>query len=147
MAEVRKRGARVHLHLDGDERQAILSIVDQLNGELGQRPRTRFIAYDDSTLQEEYGRLVGPDEAQKRDQDITVVRDSLSAGEDVTTLTEAQSMAWVRALNHLRLAAADVAGIESSDWQGQLAASAPPAVRAVLALGYLQEEMVAALEG
>jgi len=147
MAEVRKRGARVHLHLDRDERAALLLILDELSGEFGKHRRTMAVAYDDPELQAEYQRFVAPEVEHNRNQDVVVVRDCLTAEEDVTTLTEAQAMAWVRALNHLRLAAGGLAGIESTDWEKELIKAPQPAVRALLALGYLQEEMVAALDG
>ncbi len=46
-----------------------------------------------------------------------MVRDALSGGEDTLPLTEAQALAWLRAFNHLRVAAGEILGIEGDGWE------------------------------
>jgi len=149
MAEVHKRGGRIQLHLDSDERAAIAQIVEQLAPQLGRVPRTAPVAYDEPELQSEYERWVRPELERGREADLDVIRDSVASGEDVTPLTEAQALAWARGLNHLRLAAGGLLGIDADGWEEQ----ADPGLRrttefrVLMALGLLQEELVAALEG
>lgn len=149
MAEVRKRRGRIQLHLDSDERAAIGRIVDELSPHLGRVARTAPVAYHDPKLEAEYDRWVRPDLERNREADLDVIRDCIGSGEDVTPLTEAQALAWARGLNHLRLAAGGLLGIEEDGWDQRAddAQRRSPEYRVLLALGLLQEELVAALEG
>ena len=63
-------------------------------------------------------------------------------------LTEAQVYAWLRAFNQLRLAAASLLGITDDGWEAEASAElrARPEFGMLMALGWLQEELVAALE-
>jgi hypothetical protein len=57
-------------------------------------------------------------------------------------------LAWLRAFNHLRVAAGEILGIEGDGWE-DLATDATkqkPEYGILIALGYLQEELVAALD-
>lgn len=146
MAEIRRRGARLHLRLDAAERQALLAILERLGAVAGASPSGKR-AYDDGELQAEYEHFVVPELERGRSADLDVIRDSLTAGEDVTTLTDAQALAWVRALNHLRLAAGGIAGVEHDGWEQEMDPKGSPELRILVALGILQEEMVAAIEG
>ena len=96
----------------------------------------------------EYERWVAPELQSERDADIAVVRQGLDAGEDTLPLTEAQALAWLRAFNHLRLAAGRILGVEADGWEERADATtrATPEFGILLALAYLQEELVAALE-
>jgi hypothetical protein len=149
VAEVRKRRGRIQLQLDADERAALESIVEQLSPQLGTVPRTIPVAYDDPELQAEYDRWVLPEIERGRKADLDIIRDCLGSGEDVTALTEDQALAWVRGLNLLRLAAGGRLGVEEDGWEQRAddALRRSPGFRVLLALGLLQEEMVAALEG
>lgn len=148
MAEVRKRRGRIQLHLDGDERSAIGMIVERLAPQLGTVRRTVPVAYAETQLQKEYDRWVRPEIERSRSADLDVVRASIASGEDMSPLTEAQALAWVRALNHLRLAAGGLLGIEEDGWEQDADPSlrANPEYRILLALAFLQEELVAALD-
>ena len=77
-----------------------------------------------------------------------MVRDALSGGEDTLPLTEAQTLAWLRAFNHLRVAAGEILGIEGDGWEDTAtdATKQKPEYGVLIALGYLQEELVAALD-
>jgi hypothetical protein len=149
VAEVHKRSGRIQLFLDADERKAIAKVVEQLSPQLGRVPRTSPIAYEDTELQAEYERWVRPEIERGREADLDVVRDCVGSDEDVTPLTEAQALAWTRALNHLRLAAGGVLGIDADGWEERAdrALRRTPEFRVLIALALLQEELVAALEG
>ncbi len=149
MAEVRRRRGRIQLRLNASERAAVSAIVEELVPHLGSAPRTHPAAYDNPQLEDEYERWVRPAVDAGREADLDVIRDCIGSGEDVTPLTEAQALAWARGLNHLRLAAGGLLGIEADGWETQ----ADPAFRrsqefrVLMALGLLQEELIAALEG
>ena len=148
MAQVLRRRGRIQVRLDSRERSALLHILDQLTPRLAEPLNSPPRAYDDAELQAEYDRWVRPDVERGREADIDVVRDSLSAGEDTLPLTEAQALAWLRAFNHLRLAAGEILGVETDGWEEHSpeATRRKPEFGVLLALGYLQEELVAALE-
>ena len=149
MAEVRKRRGRIQIHLDTDERAALLTIVGQLAPSLGQVRRTVPIAYDDPEFQAEYDRWVRPEIERSREADLDVIRDCIGSGEDVTVLTEEQALAWARGLNLLRITAGGLIGVEEDGWEQQAddALRGSPEFRTLLALGLLQEELIAVLEG
>ena len=123
-------------------------VVEQLAPQLGRVARTAPAAYDEPELQKEYERWVRPELDRGRQADLDVIRDCIGSGEDVTPLTEAQALAWARGLNHLRLAAGGVLGIEEDGWDqdAEAALRRSPEFRVLLVLGLLQEELVAALE-
>lgn len=149
MAEIRKLRGRIQLRLDADERRALSMIVGHLQPALAQGLRTTPRAYDEMSLQGEYDRWVRPEIERGIEADLSIVRDCLDAGEDVAPLTEAQAFSWVRAMNHLRLAASDVLGIEEEGWGDRDVSAklgARPEYRMLMVLTYLQEELVAALE-
>ena len=133
MAQVLRRRGRIQVKLDAREREALLSIVDGLAPRLEASLATGPRAYDEPEMQAEYARWV---------------RDSLSAGENTLPLTEAQALSWLRAFNHLRIAAGGVLGIEDDGWEESIdpATQSRAEYGILLALGYLQEELVAALQ-
>src|SRR5438105_5048312 len=93
-------------------------------------------------------RWVRPEVEHGREADIDVVRSGLSSGEDTLPLTEAQALCWLRAFNHLRAAAGEILGIDADGWEEQTDAAtrARPEFGILIALGWIQEELVAALE-
>ncbi|MGO8687444.1 MAG: DUF2017 family protein [Candidatus Dormibacteria bacterium] len=149
MAEVRKRRGRIQLRLDREERAALEMIVAQLSPKVGEVKRTVPIAYDDAELQREYDRWVRPEIDRSRGEDLDAIRESLGSGEDVTALTEDQALSWVRGLNLLRLTAGGLLGVEDDGWDQDAdeALRRSPEYRVLLALGLLQEELIAVLEG
>lgn len=148
MAQVLRRRGRIQVKLDAREREALLSIVDGIAAQAGATLAAGQRAYDEPQLQAEYDRWVRPDVERSREADLTVVRDSLGAGENTLPLTEAQALAWLRAFNHLRVTAGGILGIEADGWEEGVdaATKARPEYGVLLALGYLQEELIAALE-
>ena len=149
MAEVRKRRGRIQIRLDADERAALVMIVDQLAPSLGQVRPTLPVAYDDPEFQAEYDRWVRPEIERSREADLDVIRDCIGSGEDVTVLTEEQALAWARGLNLLRITAGGIMGVEKDGWEQQAddAMRHSSEFRVLLALGLIQEELVAVLEG
>lgn len=145
MAQVQRRRGRIQVKLDALERAALTSTVDRLEPLARERAQR---AYDEAEFQGEYDRWVGPELQAERNADIAVVRQGLGAGEDTLPLTETQALAWLRAFNHLRLAAGQVLGVEADGWEEHAdpATRAKPEFGILLALAYLQEELVAALE-
>ncbi len=148
MANVLRRRGRIQVRLDGREREALLGIVTGMSPGLAAVRETTSRAYEDPELQREFARWVKPETDADCEADLAAVRDSLSAGEDTLPLTEAQALSWLRALNFLRLAAGQQLGVTDDAWMD----AADDATRAsyefgvLIALGYIQEELVAALE-
>ncbi|HZB98262.1 MAG TPA: DUF2017 family protein [Candidatus Sulfotelmatobacter sp.] len=145
MAQIRRRQGRIQLRLDSRERLALLDLVDRLSPQLALRQDRP--AYGDTELQKEFDRWVAPDVERELNSDIDIVRESLRSGEDTTALTEGRAFSWVRALNHLRLAAANTLGIDADGWEQEASPQLRDKLefRALVALGYLQEELVDAL--
>ena len=148
MASVLRRRGRIQVKVDKREREALIGIIDSLSPRLAAPLASAPRAYDDAKLQAEYDRWVRPDIEKGREADLTMVRDALSGGEDTLPLTEAQTLAWLRAFNHLRVAAGEILGIEGDGWEDTAtdATKQKPEYGILIALGYLQEELVAALE-
>ena len=113
---LRRRG-RIQVKVDKREREALIGIIDSLSPRLAAPLASAPRAYDDAKLQAEYDRWVRPDIEKGREVDLTMVRDALSGGEDTLPLTEAQTLAWLRAFNHLRVAAGEILGIEDDGWE------------------------------
>jgi len=105
-------------------------------------------AYEGETKQAEYDRWVRPEIERGYQADLDVIRDALGAGEEVLVLTEAQVYAWLRGFNQLRLAAGSLLGITEDGWETTAsdALREQPEFGMLMALGWLQEELVAALE-
>lgn len=145
MAQVQRRRGRIQVRLEARERAALVATVDRLQSLTGENAQA---AYDEPELQGEYARWVTPELDRERDEDIALVRQGLEAGEDMLPLTEAQAMAWLRAFNHLRLAAGRVLGVDADGWEERADAvtRSKPEFGVLLALAYLQEELVAALD-
>ncbi len=147
MAQVLRRRGRIQVKVNRSEREALIGIIDSLSPRLAAPLATAPRAYDDAKLQAEYDRWVRPDIEKGREVDLTMVRDALSGGEDTLPLTEAQTLVWLRAFNHLRVAAGEILGIEGDGWEDTAteATKQKPEYGVLIALGYLQEELVAAL--
>jgi hypothetical protein len=148
VAQVLRRRGRIQMKLDAKEREALLGIVEQFGARLGGTLATTPRAYEESELQAEYHRWVWPDVERGRDTDLQVVRDCLAAGEDTLPLTEAQALSWLRAFNHLRVAAGEMLGIDADGWEERADATQrrKPEFGVLVALGWIQEELVAALD-
>jgi hypothetical protein len=148
MASVLKRRGRIQVRLDEPERVALLDILERLTVHSSRALATTPRAYEDDTKQAEYDRWVRPEIERGHEADLDVIRDALSAGDELLVLTEAQVYAWLRGFNRLRLAAGSVLGISEDGWESDAsdALKARPEFGMLMALGWLQEELVAALE-
>lgn len=148
VAEIKKRGSRIQLYLDGDERAALHDVMQRLDQHVQLLPSKIAHAYEDEQLQAEFDDFVTPQVASEMNADLDVIRDCLESGEDVTTLTDAQALCWLRGLNHLRLAAGDALGIHEDGWEQTVSKQQQRSAefRILVALGYIQEELVAVLE-
>jgi hypothetical protein len=147
VAQVLRRRGRIQVRVDKREREALVGIIDSLGPRLAAPLVAAPRAYDEDDLQAEYDRWVRPDIDRGREADVTMVRDALSEGEDTLPLTEAQALVWLRAFNHLRIAAGEILGIEGDGWEETATdvTKRTPEYGVLIALGYLQEELVAAL--
>jgi hypothetical protein len=148
VASIRRHRGRVEVRLDADERRALLGIVESLVPHFGEVARTAPRAYDDPDLEDDYARLMRPEVEASRDADIEAMRESLRAEGDRRELDDAQALSWTRALNHLRLAAGGLLGVEEDGWEE----TAPEQVlesaefTMLMALGWMQEHIVQSLE-
>lgn len=147
MAQVLRRRGRIQVRVDKREREALVGIIDSLGPRLAAPLVSAPRAYAEDDLQAEYDRWVRPDIDRGREADVTMVRDALSGGEDTLPLTEAQALCWLRAFNHLRIAAGEILGIEGDGWEDTATETTKQTAEygVLIALGYLQEELVAAL--
>ena len=148
MAAIRRHRGRVEVRLDGEERAALLEIIEHLAPLLGTIPRTSPRAYDDDQMEEEYGRLMRPEVEAARDADIEAMGESLRSGGDRRELDESQALSWTRALNHLRLAAGGVLGVEEDGWDDEVDDNVLRRAEftMLMALGWIQERLVAAMD-
>jgi hypothetical protein len=148
VASVLKRRGRIQVRLDAEERDALLGIVELLQAHISRALATTPRAYEDDGMQAEYDRWVRPEIERGYEADLDVVRDALGAGEELLVLTEAQVYAWLRGFNQLRLAAGSILDIREDGWETEATAElrAKPEFGMLMALGWIQEEMVAALE-
>ena len=149
MASIARHDGRIEVRLDADERAALLGIIEHLAPLLGSLPRTTPRAYADDEFEEEYARFMRPEVEAARDADIEAMRESLRTDDDRLLLDESQALSWTRALNHLRLAAGGLLGVEEDGWEeaadDRILRSAEFTM--LMALGWIQEHLVGALEG
>jgi hypothetical protein len=147
LASIQRHRSRVEVRLDSGDREVLLDIIDSLAPRLGTVPRTTPHAYADDVLDAEYVRLMQPELDASRDADIEGMRESLRDQGDRRELDESQVLAWTRALNHLRLVAGGLLGVDEDGWDE---APDDTLVRRgefhmLMALGWMQERLVAAL--
>jgi Domain of unknown function (DUF2017) len=148
MAQVLRRRGRIQLRLNQEERDALAHIVTSLRPLVAATSAATPRAYDDEESQADYSKWVHSDLELGRNSDVDVVAEGLSAGEDTLVLTEEQAFVWLRALTHLRLAAGTQLGISSDGWETGLPPQTQERIefRMLTALGWIQEELIAALE-
>jgi hypothetical protein len=149
LASIRRHRGRVEVRLDAGECAALLDIIDTLSPHFGLVPRTTPRAYDDRKLEEEYSRLMRPEVEASRDADVAAMRESLSSQGERRDLDESQALSWARALNHLRLVAGGLLGVEEDGWDDQAdnALLQRNEFTMLMALGWMQERIVQSLEG
>lgn len=153
----RLAGGRVRVRLSGRERQLLRSLPAQLRPILageqdpeGVRDRLFPTAYDDPAEEREYRSLIGDALAQERLAALDTFARTLDAGEGgallwTVELSADDAEAWLSAINDARLTMGVLLGIDDEQqWEAHLGRR-DPASLALLYLGWLQEELVAAL--
>ncbi|HET9051887.1 MAG TPA: DUF2017 family protein [Candidatus Dormibacteraeota bacterium] len=146
MARIRRYLGRVEVWLDDRERSALLHSVEALrDAAVAMRPH----AYDDSELEDEYQRYSAPAVGELHAADLATVCADLGGNPHPLRLDEERALAWLRALNVLRLTAGGKLGIEKDGWE-ESAVVGPGQEETwsmFLDLGWVQEGILAALEG
>lgn len=156
---VRLPGGGVRVRLTTRERTLLQTLPDQLrpvlSGEAGPgavRDRLFPRAYSESEDESEYRDLVGDSLIEERLGRLAAFAATLDAGRDgrltwTVELDADQAHAWLGALNDARLTLGVLLGItEESQWEGGDAGDDPSKV-ALYYLGWLQEQLLAALMG
>ncbi|GAC1341009.1 MAG: hypothetical protein NVSMB29_10770 [Candidatus Dormibacteria bacterium] len=149
MARIRRRRGDVEVILDAEERAALGGIVATLSEAMEREPRVAQHTYEDAAMESEFQRWTVPGLVETRNADLEAIRRGLSSGEGQCYLNEEQAMSWVRALNHLRLAAGGLLGADEDGWEQRLGADRlleRPEYRMLVALSWMQEALVDALE-
>lgn len=144
MPRIRRYLGRVELWLDDRERSNLLHSVETLREQAAAvRPR----AYDEPELDAEYQRYSAPEVGQLHDADLAAVCADLAGTTRPLRLDEERALAWLRALNMLRLAAGARLGIESDDWAEatEVAPGKQETLSMLLDLGWVQEEILEAM--
>lgn len=148
MARVRRYLGRVEIWLDKRERAALIATVEALADADASGPWLTHRAYDDPGLDREYQRLTGPELAVLHEADLAAVREDLQRGHDRCRVDDERALAWLRALNRLRLVAGGRLGITEDGWEETLAPQVAAADELAMLsdLGWLQEGILHALE-
>jgi hypothetical protein len=148
MARIRKYMGRVEVWLDDRERESLLSVVDTLAAQKREGGRLEVHAYDDPKLEGEFQRLTRPEVDAVRQADLDCLRADLGDASPVRRLDEDRALTWLRALNVLRLAAAERLGIDDDGWEERVDPETIDAEQyaMLIDLGWVQQEIVEALE-
>lgn len=150
-------GGGVRIRLSARERSLLASLPGQLRPLLsGQaeagavRDRLFPRAYEGADEESEYRDLVGESLVEERIERLEAFASTLDAGHGgrlgwTVELSSDEAHAWLSALNDARLTLGVLLGItEESQWEGGPAHDDPSAV-ALYYLGWLQEQLLAAL--
>lgn len=147
----------VRVRLSREELEFLQSLPDQLEPVLngsddvaGARRRLFPPAYDDPDDDAEYREMMGADLAEERLAALRAFAETLEAARRHAAawqldLDGDQAEAWLSATNDARLVLAHVVGITSEDRWERAAVPGDPVATALIYLGALQEELLAAL--
>lgn len=146
MAQINRQGDLVYVRVSRGERKALMQIVERLEPLIDDSQWARPRAYQDEPDEQEFQRLVGTDLAEARAADLAQVRDALQS-DDRILLSADSAMAWLRALNLLRLALAERVGISADGWEEQytMQEHRRPPLATLHLLSWVQEGLVEAL--
>ena len=152
-------GGGVEIRLSVRERDLLRSLPDQLRPLLdGSEPAPTISArlfppgYDDPEMEREYRELIGSDIVDERLAAMDAFAETLGGGKQTrgrwsATLDADTAAAWLSAINDGRLILGGLLGItEESQWETGPQDDNPASV-VMYYLGWLQEELVAALMG
>lgn len=155
----RRAGGGVRVRLAPRERAALRALPDQLRPVLrGDDAPERVVerlfptAYDDPEAEREYRELVGDSLADERLAAVEAFERTLAAGDEgrlgwTVDLDPDEAAAWLSAINDTRLVLGAVLGIETEREWGEGPDPDEPASVLLYYLGWLQEELLAALSG
>jgi len=144
----RTRRGRFQLRLPASERELLRTLPGELRSllETDDPALSRLSppAYaDDPEREAEYRDMVGDDLAAARQRSLEVMESTL----DATTLDEEQVVAWLGAVNDLRLVLGTKLDVTEEDYERDLSPTDPnaQAFAIFVYLGWLEEQIVTAL--
>jgi len=149
VAAIRRVPGGAEVELEALERRALIGLLVQLDPMIPESTRAGPPAYDDPVLEAEYRRLTGPDLQEAHARDVAAMRRALEEPGPVSRLAASEVDAWLRALAVLRVVLAERIGITADGWEEGLAPDAHrhPPYAALHALGWVQDELLATLQG
>ncbi len=128
------------------ERRALVQILQRLEPLVEHSQWAQPRAYEEERDEQEFQRLAGTDLADSRAADLAQVREALGSDQRIL-LSEDGAVAWMRALNLLRLALGERLGITADGWEDgySLQEHRRPPLATLHLLSWLQEGLVEAL--
>ncbi len=146
MAQINRQGEQVYVRVSRAERKALLQILERLEPLIDDSQWARPRAYQEEEEEREFQRLVGTDLAESRAADLAQVREALESDQRIL-LSSDSAMAWLRALNLVRLALAERIGISADGWEEQFTMQEHrrPPLATLHLLSWVQEGLVEAL--
>lgn len=146
MAQINRQGEQVYVRVSRAERKALLQILERLEPLIDDSQWARPRAYQEEEEEREFQRLVGTDLAESRAADLAQVREALESDQRIL-LSSDSAMAWLRALNLVRLALAERIGISADGWEEQytMQEHRRPPLATLHLLSWVQEGLVEAL--
>jgi hypothetical protein len=146
----RTRKGEFRLRIPGPERDALRAMPDQLRTLLTEQPddptlyRLFPAAYpDDPARDEEYRRLMHDELLEQHLTSLRVMQETV----DADRLTEEQAVAWLAAMNDLRLVLGTRLDVTEDTFEGDVDRDDPrfPSLAMYSYLGFLEEQLVEAL--
>ena len=146
----RNRKGEFRLRLPAAERDALRSMPDQLRSLLADAPGDRSLyrlfpnAYeDDPERDEEYRRLMHDELLEQHLSSLRIMQESV----DADRLTEEQALAWLSALNDLRLVLGTRLDVTEETYEQDIDENDPrfPSLAMYSYLGFLEEQLIQAL--
>lgn len=136
----------VYVRVSRGERRALVQILERLEPLVDHSHWAHPRAYQEEEDEVEFQRLVGTDLADSRAADLAQVREALASDERIL-LTADGAIAWLRALNLLRLALAERLEITADGWEENytLQEHRRPPLATLHLLSWVQEGLVEAL--
>jgi hypothetical protein len=146
LAQINRQGEQVYVRVSRAERKALLQILERLEPLIDDSQWARPRAYQEEEEEREFQRLVGTDLAESRAADLAQVREALESDQRIL-LSSDSAMAWLRALNLVRLALAERIGISADGWEEQFTMQEHrrPPLATLHLLSWVQEGLVEAL--
>ncbi|MGH7640084.1 MAG: DUF2017 family protein [Candidatus Dormibacteria bacterium] len=146
MAQISREGDQVCVRVGRGERRALLQILERLERMVPECKWANPRAYQEEEAEAEFRRLVGSELTENRNQDLAQVHRGLEADQRILLSVE-EAVAWMRALNVLRLALGERLGIVADGWEDHytLQQHRQPPLATLHLLSWVQEGLVEAL--